>query len=131
MAYGTASPALVSNKLYVFTRQGGNEVISCLDAATGKILWQDKYAAQAVIGATMVWLGPGPRSSPAVAEGKICTFGVGGVLSCLDAATGKHLWRNDSKAWPVFFTWASPPLKGVGALPISAVAITVRSAHST
>jgi outer membrane protein assembly factor BamB len=105
---GHASPALVGDQLYVFTRQGGDEVTSCLDAATGKILWQDKYMARAVTGATMAWLGPGPRSSPAVAEGKICTFGVAGVLSCLDAATGKLVWRKDSNAWPTFFTRSSP-----------------------
>ena len=40
----------------------------------------------------------GPRSSPAVAEGKVCTLGVGGVVSCLDAATGKVVWRKDTKA---------------------------------
>ena len=93
------------------TRQGGDEVTSCLDAATGKILWQDKYAARAVTGAAigMPGLGgPGPRSSPAVAEGKICTLGVGGVLSCLDAGSGKVVWRKDSKAWPQFFTASSP-----------------------
>jgi outer membrane protein assembly factor BamB len=108
VGYGTASPALVGDKLYVFTRQGGDELTSCLDAATGKILWQDKYTARAVTGATMAFLGPGPRSSPAVAEGVICTFGVGGVLSCLNAATGKLVWRKDTNAWPTFFTRASP-----------------------
>src|SRR5262245_25079975 len=40
---GVATPALVGDKLYVFTREGGNEVLRCLDAATGKELWQDKY----------------------------------------------------------------------------------------
>jgi len=108
---GEASPALVGDKLFVFTRQGGDEVTSCLEATDGKILWQDKYAARAVTGAAigMPGLGgPGPRSSPAVAEGKICTLGVGGVLSCLEAATGKVVWRKDSKAAPQFFTRSSP-----------------------
>src|SRR5262249_1546418 len=85
---GDASPVLVGDKLYVFTRQGGDEVIMCLDAGSGKELWQDKYAAQAVTGPGSGH--PGPRSTPAVADGKVCTLGVGGVLSCLDAATGKE-----------------------------------------
>ena len=33
---GDATPALVGDKLYVFARQGENEVVLCLDAASGK-----------------------------------------------------------------------------------------------
>src|SRR5205809_6517317 len=68
---GDASPALVGNKLYVFTRQGDEEVTTCLDAASGMELWKDKYAAVVVTGPAGGHAGP--RSSPAVAEGKICT----------------------------------------------------------
>jgi outer membrane protein assembly factor BamB len=103
---GDASPVLVGDKVYVFTRQGEDEVTLCLDAGTGKEVWKDKYTAKPVTGPGRGH--PGPRSTPAVAEGKICTFGVGGVLSCLDAGTGKVVWRKDSKAWPRFFTSASP-----------------------
>jgi outer membrane protein assembly factor BamB len=103
---GDATPALAGGKLYVFSRQGDDEVLRCLDAASGKELWQDKYAATAVTGAASGH--PGPRSSPAVAEGKVCTLGVGGVLTCFDAATGKVAWRKDAKSWPRFFAASSP-----------------------
>ena len=105
---GDATPALVGDKLYVFARQGGDEVTLCLNAADGKQVWQNKYAAQAVTGAAARH--PGPRSSPAVAEGKVVTLGVGGVVSCLDLATGKLLWRKDPypKVVPTFFTSMSP-----------------------
>ncbi|NVL91403.1 MAG: PQQ-like beta-propeller repeat protein, partial [Desulfobacterales bacterium] len=106
---GDSTPALVGTKLYVFTRQGGDEVTLCLNAANGKELWKDKYAAQEVTGAARRH--PGPRSSPTVADGrKVVTLGVGGVLSCLDAATGRVVWRKDPfpKVVPQFFTAMSP-----------------------
>ncbi len=105
---GDATPALVGNKLYVFTRQGDEEVTLCLNAGNGKELWKDKYAAQAVTGAARRH--PGPRSSPTVANGKVVTMGVGGIVSCLDAATGKVVWRKDPfpKVVPKFFTAMSP-----------------------
>jgi len=105
---GCATPALVDGKLYAFTRQGDDEVILCLDASDGKILWESKYAAQEVTRAAARH--PGPRSSPAVADGKVVTLGVGGVLSCISASDGKVLWRKDPfpKVVPRFFTSMSP-----------------------
>ncbi len=106
---GDATPALVGDKLYVFTRQEGNEVISCLDAANGKELWANKYAVPAIGGPDSSVHG-GPRSSPAVAEGKVVTLGVAGTVSCLDAATGALKWRKDDfrGVWPRFHTSTSP-----------------------
>ncbi|MHB8520065.1 MAG: PQQ-binding-like beta-propeller repeat protein [Limisphaerales bacterium] len=105
---GDATPALVGDRLYVFARQDTDEVVLCLNAADGKEVWRDKYAAQAVTGPASPH--PGPRSSPTVADGKVITLGVGGVLSCLDAATGKELWRKDEfpKIVPSFFAAMSP-----------------------
>jgi outer membrane protein assembly factor BamB len=105
---GDDTPALVGDKLYVSARQGEDEITLCLGTADGKEVWQDKYAAQAVTGAAARH--PGPRSSPAVAEGKVVTMGVGGVLSCLQATDGKLVWRKDPfpKVVPQFFTATSP-----------------------
>jgi len=104
---GVATPALVGNKLYVFARQDGNEILRCLNATDGKELWQDKYESLGATGPAQGF--SGPRSSPAVAAGKVVTVGVRGMISCLDAATGKLLWRKDDfKAWPGFFPSSSP-----------------------
>jgi outer membrane protein assembly factor BamB len=106
---GDATPALVGERLYVFTREDTNEITRCLEAATGKQIWQDQYAAQAVKGPDSA-IHSGPRSSPTVLQGKICTVGVCATVSCLDAAKGKVLWRKEDFAgvWPKFHTSCSP-----------------------
>ncbi len=92
---GDSTPALVGNKLFTFGRRETNEVVACLEADSGKVLWEEKYAEPYVVtGAPASH--PGPRSSVAVAQGKVITLGVAGVLSCLDAKTGKVLWRKQS-----------------------------------
>ena len=104
---GVATPALVGGKLFVFSREEGNEVLRCLDAATGKELWQEKYESQGAQGAAASF--SGPRSSPTVADGKVVTLGVRSALSCVDATSGKKLWRKeDIRGWPTFFTSSSP-----------------------
>ncbi|GMV98514.1 MAG: hypothetical protein AMXMBFR83_28640 [Phycisphaerae bacterium] len=105
---GVSTPALVGDKVYVFSRQGGKEVLRCLDAASGNEIWKDEYESRGVTGPASSF--SGPRSSPAVGEGKVVTLGVRGRLSCLDAATGKVLWRKDDflEAIPRFATSSSP-----------------------
>src|SRR5580765_86505 len=104
---GVATPALVGDRLYLFTRQEGNEITRCLDAATGKEVWQEKYESLGASPPAQSF--SGPRSSPAVANGKVVTIGVRGVISCLEASSGKKLWRKDDfKAWPNFFPGSSP-----------------------
>jgi outer membrane protein assembly factor BamB len=105
---GDATPSLLGDRLYVFSRQEGNEVIRALDAQSGNEIWQEKYPTEGATGAASGH--SGPRASPTVVDGKVITLGVRGVLSCLDAATGKVLWRkNDFEGvWPRFFTSSSP-----------------------
>ncbi len=104
---GVASPALVDDRLYVFGREGSDEVLRCLKAASGEPVWQDKYEAAFSGRADSRF--DGPRASPAVADGKVVTLGVNGVLSCFDAGSGKKLWRkNDVKGWPQFHASSSP-----------------------
>jgi outer membrane protein assembly factor BamB len=102
---GEASPVLVGDKVFAFGRQGANEVLTCLDAATGKDVWKEKNAAAFQASGDGGY--PGPRATPAVGDGKICTLGVNGLLICRDAASGKEIWRVD-KGYPKFHTSTSP-----------------------
>jgi outer membrane protein assembly factor BamB len=105
---GDATPALVGDRMFVFARQQGQEVILGLEAATGKELWKEGYDALAPTGPASRHAGP--RSSPVVADGKVVTYGVRGTLSCSSTSDGKLLWRKEdfSGAWPQFFTSSSP-----------------------
>ena len=82
---GLSTPALVDGKLYVFSRQDGNEVVHCLDASSGAVIWKDAgYESPQIEGPAAYHVGP--RSCPAVAEGKVvsppvCGTGVIGFES--------------------------------------------------
>jgi outer membrane protein assembly factor BamB len=112
---GVATPALVGDKLYTFTREGidpqnpepGEEVIRCLNAITGSEIWKKAYKAPFRPSADRAF--PGPRSSPAVANGKVVTLGASGTLSCWDAATGEQKWqKEDFRGYPRFHVSCSP-----------------------
>ncbi len=104
---GVATPSLVGDRLYIFSRQDGNEITRCLNAADGKELWAEKYESLGASGPAGGF--SGPRCSPAISDGKILTLGVRGMLSNLDAATGKMLWRKDDfRAYPNFHPSSSP-----------------------
>ena len=97
---GHSTPALVDGKLYAFVRQGDDEVTLSLDAASGKELWRTPHPAPFEVNPTAKTHGKGPWSSPTVAGGRVFTFGMSGILSCLDAKDGKVVWRKDFKDRP-------------------------------
>jgi outer membrane protein assembly factor BamB len=90
---GHASPILIGNRVYVFTRQGANEVMQAIDADTGKTIWQSRYAAPVKVNPAAEAHGPGPKSTPTFADGRIFTLGMGGIVSAFDAASGTQLWQ--------------------------------------
>lgn len=106
--FGDATPILNGNRIYLNTRQGDDEVVLCLEALTGKEIWKTPYPSPAVTGPSGSH--PGPRSTPAIANGKIVTFGASAILTCLDANTGKVIWKreNPTNAVPQFYTGMSP-----------------------
>ncbi len=85
--------------LFTMYREGDNEVVIALDAATGGTRWQHAYHAPLLHdGYFDVWLnsaGPGPYSSPLLADGSVFTIGVNGHLHALDARTGALRWSHN------------------------------------
>lgn len=92
---GYGSPVVVGGKIFLHTREEGNEVVSAVDLANGKTLWRDQYPAPFEKNQYALKHGEGPFATPLVADGRLYTLGVSGIFSCFDAANGKLLWRHD------------------------------------
>jgi len=110
---GYASPLYAGGRILEFTRQGDDEVAMAIDPNNGKVIWRQSYPAPYEPVSAAARHGKGPKSTPLIYQGKLYTFGISGILSAFDAATGKVEWRKDySKdfkgTWPMFGTSMSP-----------------------
>jgi outer membrane protein assembly factor BamB len=106
---GHASPIVAGGRVLVHTRRGEREVVSAFDVETGKVVWQDAYEAPYRMNSTARAHGPGPKSTPLVAEGRLFTLGIGGILTAYDVSTGKRLWRTEPPTvLPLYGTAMSP-----------------------
>jgi outer membrane protein assembly factor BamB len=114
---GHSSPLLAGKNIYIFTRQGEQEVVTSLDLDTSKVLWRNAYDASYTLNPIANAHGKGPKSTPVLSSGRLFTLGIGEILSCYDAKTGKVAWRREfSKAFkatsPEFGTSTSPVVEG-------------------
>jgi len=106
---GHATPVLVGARVYTFSRQGTNEVMQALDAATGKAIWQTRYPAPVTVNPAAQAHGPGPKATPTFASGRLYTLGMGGIVTAFDAASGKQLWQKPAgSTLPLYGTAISP-----------------------
>ncbi len=92
---GHSSPLIADGKIYLFTRQGEREVVSCLDISTGRDLWQEAYPAPYNMNSAATSHGKGPKSTPVIDRGRLFTLGISGILSSFDAESGKLRWQKD------------------------------------
>jgi outer membrane protein assembly factor BamB len=108
---GFSGPVVAAGKLILFHRLDDKETVECLDAKSGKTIWAFPYptAYRDDFG-----FDEGPRATPAIADGRVYTYGAEGALRCLDFATGKSLWSVNAKtefhASKGFFGIACSPL---------------------
>jgi outer membrane protein assembly factor BamB len=111
---GHSSPVLADGRVYVFARQGEEEVLLCLDALTGKEIWRSVNSIAYEMHPAARSHGKGPKSTPVVSNGNVYTFGITGVLSSHDVRTGKVKWRQEfSKQYP-----STSPLYGTAMSPV-------------
>ena len=106
---GYATPLLVGDVVYVFTRLDGQEGITALDASTGKQRWRSGYAAPYTPSKPAEAHGAGPKATPLVHDGKVFTLGISGIVTAFDAASGK-LWQSAPPKEAPFYGAAVSPL---------------------
>jgi len=91
---GFSAPVVAGGRLIIFHRLENRAVVDCLDASSGRPAWSAEYPTNY---RDDFGFDEGPRGTPAIALGKVYTFGAEGVLQCLDFATGKRLWTVDTR----------------------------------
>ena len=108
---GFSAPAVAGERLLLFHRQGGLEVVEALQAVDGERIWEFAYETTYK---DDFGFENGPRATPVIANGRVFTFGAAGVLHCLDLETGAKRWSVDTHAEfgvrKGFFGAASTPL---------------------
>src|SRR6266511_2460250 len=108
---GYSGPVVAGGAVVVFYRSGGDEVVQCLDAATGKERWKHTYPTRY---RDAFGKGDGPRSTPLIAGGRVVTLGAEGRLTCLELENGNKVWdrplNEDYQARKGFFGVGTSPL---------------------
>ena len=108
---GYATPLVVGNRVYVFSRQGEDEVMSAVDAASGKVLWRTAYPAPFEMSSAAKAHGPGPKSTPVFVNGRLYAIGMTGAVTAYDAATGKQVWQKPgSMPLPMYTSHSFSPI---------------------
>ncbi len=77
--------------LYTLYRSGNDDVAIAMDAATGRTVWETKYAAPFTETCSQP-IGPAPRAAPLVAGDRLVTVSAGGLMNSFDRRTGTILW---------------------------------------
>jgi outer membrane protein assembly factor BamB len=91
---GYGSPLVAKGRVWQHAREGEDEIIHCLDLATGKSQWSKRYPTPFKMGGGADRHGKGPKSSPVYADGRVFVMSITGTLSAWDAASGKALWKS-------------------------------------
>lgn len=94
---GYTSIVTKGDRIYTMYRDGEEEVVVALDAATGETRWEHRYSVELWPDMTPAF-GSGPNATPAIVADRIVSISIDGQVRCLDLATGDLLWSHDMPA---------------------------------
>lgn len=113
---GHASPVTDGDRVFVFARQGDDEVTSAFALQTGELLWSRSLpAAEVKVSFAARKHGKGPKATPLLTGDLLVTYGMTGIVTGWEAATGKLRFRVE------LTDYESPtPDFGVASSPVAA-----------
>ncbi len=107
---GYATPIVVGNRVYIFARRGDNEVMSAHEIETGKEVWRYGYPVSFTMHSAAARHNAGPKSTPVFVNGMLLSIGMTGIVSAIDATTGRLLWQKPgSNPVPLYTTHSFSP----------------------
>lgn len=93
MGAGYSSSAIAGGRLVTMAGAEGYESVVCLNADTGKVIWQRSYPAD------YAGMDPrfkqGPRSTPFIDGDRVYSLGATGILACWGLPDGQEMWKHD------------------------------------
>ncbi len=90
LGIGYSSIAVVGNRAYTMGHDGKKqEIVYCLDAATGDIIWQQPYDCPLM----PVQHTGGPNATPTIVDGHVITVSKDGKVFCWSADKGDKVWQ--------------------------------------
>ncbi len=127
---GYSSVAVAEGRAYTMGHQGGQEIVTCLDAATGEEKWTHRYSGALV---NNLHSG-GPGATPTVDGDHVYTLGREGQLYCLRTSDGQVVWSKQlsselGTALPEWGFTCSPWVRG-DALIVEAGRVAALDKHS-
>lgn len=113
IGYGFGAPAVAQDRVFVLSNTDPQtEVVQALDVKTGKKLWAMTIGKVGQPDQQPNY--PGARSTPTVDGNSVYVFGSDGDLLCLEASSGKLLWkknvRTEFDGKPGTWAYAESPL---------------------
>jgi outer membrane protein assembly factor BamB len=105
----------VAGKAYTCGTQDKQQVLFCLNADTGDVIWQKPFEKEY----RERQGGDGTRGTPAVADGRVYLQSARGRLICFDAGSGEEVWSRRFKAMPQWGYSGSVLIEGNLAIAIA------------